>query len=55
MSKMSNLDAELIAAGIDPEGVDLEAVEDFICHYYFQTRHTMTFIEAAKEIYGTAC
>jgi hypothetical protein len=29
MSKMSNLDAELRAAGIDPEEVDLEAVEAY--------------------------
>ena len=52
MSRMSNLDAELRAAGIDPEGVDLDEVQDLICRHYFVTRHTMTMLAAAKELYG---
>jgi hypothetical protein len=50
MSKMADLDAELRAAGIDPEEVDLEAVEAYI-----QEAHpisTRDFILAMKVMYS---
>ena len=48
MSRMSELDAELREAGIDPEGVDLEAVEAYRAE---QVKHgiLMTVVESAKE------
>lgn len=51
MSRMSNLDAELRAAGIDPEVVDLEVVEAYREWWQEQSGMAMTFIEAAKLIH----
>lgn len=53
MSKMSDLDAALRAAGIDPEGVDLETVQAY--REAYDMTHPdelgLTFIEAAREKY----
>ena len=53
MSRMSDLDAELREAGIDPEKVDLEAVEAYRMWWQENSGMEMTFIGAAKLINKT--
>lgn len=51
MSQMSSLDAELKAAGIDPDGVDWEKVQKHRERMWLRTGHTPTMIEAVRELY----
>lgn len=52
MSKMKDLAIEIENAGIDYRLVDLEDVEAFREAYHEKTGHTMTMIEAMKEMYN---
>ena len=52
MSRMKNLAIEIDEAGIDYRLVDLEDVEAFMDAYREKTGHTMTTIQAIKEMYG---
>lgn len=52
MSKMSNLDAELRAAGIDPEGVDWERVLAYQRMQGVITGRATTIMEAVEFIYN---
>jgi hypothetical protein len=51
MSRMSNLDAELRAAGIDPEGVDLDEVAAYRLKIKRKIGLLPTRIDAAKALY----
>ena len=53
MSHMSRLAVEIDEAGIDYREVDLEDVEAFREAYQDKTGHTITGIQAIKEMYGT--
>ena len=52
MSHMSRLAVEIDEAGIDWNQVDLEDVETFIEAYQDKTGHSMSTIQAIKEMYG---
>ena len=52
MSKMGRLAVEIDEAGIDYSLIDLEDVEAFMDAYQDKTEHTMTTIQAIKEMYG---
>ena len=52
MSQMNRLAVEIDEAGIDWSMVDLEDVQAFRETYQYKTGHTMTEIQAIKEMYG---
>ena len=52
MSKMGRLAVEIDEAGIDYRLIDLEDVEAFIEAYQDKTGHSMSMIQAIKEMYG---
>lgn len=51
MSRMSDLDIELRAAGIDPEKVNIPEVAYRMMIHQYRTGRAMTFVETAKELY----
>lgn len=52
MSRMKDLAVEIDEAGIDYRLIDLEDVEAFIEAYRDKTGHSMSMIQAIKEMYG---
>jgi hypothetical protein len=51
VSSMSELARQIEEAGIDYRVVDLEDVEALMLSYQEKTGHTMTMIQAARELY----
>jgi len=52
MSHMNDLAIEIDEARVDYREVDLENVEAFMEAYQDKTEHTITTIQAIKEMYG---